>query len=476
MNLEEVVQSCNGNIIFGDASIECKNFSKDTRTINSGDIYVGIKGENFDGNILYKEAFEKGAKMCILQGISEEEILDYKKEIESNNPDFFNGKAIVLVEDTIKALQQIASYKRSLYNIPVIAVTGSVGKTSTKDIVASVVGMKYKVHKTQGNLNNHIGVPLTILQLDNHEAIIVEMGMNNLGEISVLTRIARPNIAIITNVGTAHIGILGSRENIRKAKLEILEGLEPGGTLVINNDNDMLHDWYENIYKSAAQNTNKDLNVATYGIENDSLIMAKNIDYMPDSSTFDIDYNGEISKVFVPVGGEHFVYNALCGITVGRLLNMDINAIAEGIKNFELTKSRMELIKVSNGATLINDCYNANYDSMKAGIEYLAKTAKARKIAVLGDMLELGEYAKELHTKVGEEVNNNNIDLLITVGELGKVIAKEATKKCPEVKSFDNNDDAISYLLSIIKQDDTILVKASNGMKFKEIVEAVSKM
>ena len=463
MKLEEIVRACNGELIFGDKNIECKNFSKDTRTLNNGDVYVGIKGENFDGNSLYKDAFEKGASVCILQGINRNELENYGKEKENIS--------VVLVEDSIKALQNIASYKRSLYNIPVIAITGSVGKTSTKDIVASVVGTKYKVHKTQGNLNNHIGVPLTILQLDNHEALVVEMGMNNLGEISVLSKIAKPNIAIITNVGTAHIGNLGSRENIRKAKLEILDGMQQGGVLVINNDNDMLHDWYENIYQEQKNSTYSNIKVATYGIDNTSDVMAENIDLQANSSNFETLINGVKENIEVPVGGLHFVYNALCAITVGNLVNVSIKDIFKGIKNFELSKSRMELINLPNDVVLINDCYNANYDSMKAGLEYLAKTAKGRKIAVLGDMLELGEYSDDLHKKVGEEVINNNIDILVTVGGQGKLIANEASKKCENVKSFKTNAEAIEFLDKIIHPQDTVLVKASNGMKFKEIVE-----
>ena len=205
---------CNAKLICGDENIVCNTFSKDTRTINKGDVYVGIKGENFDGNTFFKDALEKGASVCIIQGVSEDEIRNVVSQ--------FENRAVILVDDTIEAIQKIASYKRDLYNIPVVAVTGSVGKTSTKDIVASVISTKYKVQKTQGNLNNHIGVPFTILALQDAEVLVVEMGMNNLGEISVLSKIAKPNIAIITNVGTAHIGNLGSRENIRKAKLEIL--------------------------------------------------------------------------------------------------------------------------------------------------------------------------------------------------------------------------------------------------------------
>ncbi len=454
--LKDIIRECNAKKVFGDESICCKNFSKDTRTINKSDVYIGIKGENFDGNSLYKEALEKGASVCILQGINEDEV----KELSTTYED---KCAVVLVEDTIKALQQIASYKRSLYNIPVIAITGSVGKTSTKDIVASVVGMKYKVFKTQGNLNNHIGVPLTVLSLDDHEALVVEMGMNNLGEISVLSKIAKPTVAIITNVGTAHIGNLGSRENIRKAKLEILDGMQDDGVLIINNDNDMLHDWFEN--EAIPQK------VATYGIENKSDVMAKNIELLANSSKFKTTINNEEKEIEVPVGGIHFVYNALCAITVATVIGVQIDDAITGIKNFELSKSRMELIKLLNEVTLINDCYNANYDSMKASIEYLSKTSEGRKIAVLGDMLELGEFSESLHQKVGEEVRKNKIDILITVGEMGKVIAAEAKKELAEVYTFDNNQDAISKIKEIMKSQDTILVKASNGMHFAEIVE-----
>ena len=434
VKLSKIVEICNAKLVFGDGNIVCKSFSKDTRTINEGDIYVGIKGENFDGNTLYKEALEKGAKACILQGIDENKILELKVK--------YSDRAVVLVEDSIKALQEIATYKRSLYNIPVIAITGSVGKTSTKDIVASVVGMKYKVLKTQGNLNNHIGVPLTVLGLDNHQALVVEMGMNNLNEISVLSKIAKPNVAIITNVGTAHIGNLGSRENIRKAKLEILDGMCDGGVLIINNDNDMLHDWY--VQKSLEKN----IKIVTYGIENSSDFMAQNIELLSDSSNFGININNNTKKVEVPIGGVHFVYNALCAIAVGNTINIEIDDIIAGIEKFELSKNRMELIKILNDATIINDCYNANYDSMKAGLEYLSKTANKRKIAVLGDMLELGDFSEELHRKVGKEVVKNEIDILITVGEQAKIIAEEVKKeKEPEqdkcIYPFESNQEAI---------------------------------
>lgn len=460
IKIKDIVRVCNGKLICGNEEDSCIDFSKDTRTIKENDVYVGIKGENFDGNILYKEAFEKGAKACILQGI----------EIDEETIKTLKNKSIILVDDTIKALQEIAKYKRSLYNIPVIAITGSVGKTSTKDIIASVVGEQFKVLKTQGNLNNHIGVPLTVLSLKEHEALVVEMGMNNAGELTVLSNIAKPDIAVITNVGTAHIGNLGSRENILKAKLEILNGMNDNGTLIINNDNDMLHAWKETY--------NGNVKIVTYGIENESDYCAHDINLFENSSEFSLKCDSEnTEKIMVPVGGNHFVYNALSAIAVGKQLGISIDKIKKGIADFELTKSRMELIKLENQVTIINDCYNANYDSMKAAIEYLAKTSAKRKIAVLGDMLELGEFSNNLHTKVGEEVARNNIDILVTVGEMGKVIAKAAKNMNDQIEiySFEINSSAIEKLKESMQSGDAILIKASNGMKFNEIVEELKK-
>lgn len=465
IKLKDIIKVCNAKLIFGNEEIVCENFSKDTRTIQNDDVYVGIKGENFDGNTLYESALEKGAKVCILQDVS----------VEENVKNKYLDRAIILVKDTIQALQKIASFKRDLYNIPVIAITGSVGKTSTKDIIASVVGTSYNVYKTQGNLNNHIGVPLTILSIKNHDALVVEMGMNNLGEISVLSKIAKPNVAVITNVGTSHIGNLGSRENILKAKLEIIDGLKENGILIINNDNDLLHIW--------AKQSEKNIKIVTYGIENESDIMAQNITLHEDSSSFEIkDLNNVLkdnkeqnknNEILVPVGGLHFVYNALSAFAVGQILGIETSKIQEGIEKFELTKSRMELINLSNNIIVINDCYNANYDSMKAAIEYLSKTKAIRKIAVLGDMLELGEFSTLLHEKVGNEVVKNNIDILVTVGEMGKTISDVAKKSNIETYHCEKNIDAIKIIKNMMKSEDIILIKASNGMKFKEIVEGL---
>ena len=449
ITVKEILDITKGNLAYGNKNEKCENFVRDTKETTSGDIFIGFKGEKIDGSIFYKEAFRNGAKGCIINKCANEKI------------EQVNDKFIIEVDDTIEAIQKIASLKRSKYNIPVVAITGSVGKTSTKDIIASVVGQKYKVLKTQGNMNNHIGLPMTILGLKDHTAMVVEMGMNHFGEISTLTNIAKPTIAVITNIGTAHIGILGSRENILKAKLEILEGLNKDGKIIINNDNDMLHEWYE-------ENKEKK-GIITFGIENSSTYNANNIIYKENNSKYKLN---DIDDIEVPVGGEAFIYNSLAAVSVGKELGINLKDIKEGIKKFELSKMRLD-VKEKNGYTVINDCYNANYDSMKSALQYLNSTNGKRKIAVLGDMLELGDYSKSLHEAVGKEVVKNNVDILITVGKEAKNIAYIAKKNNINAYEYNTNNEAIKKLKEIIEPKDVILVKASNSMNFKQIVENI---
>lgn len=455
VTVKDILNVTNGELIIGKEDEICENFCRDSREIKDGDVYLGIKGETLNGSIYFEQALKNGAKGVIIQDI----------EVTKEQEEKYENKFIIKVEDTIKAMQEIAEYKRTLYKMPVIAITGSVGKTSTKDIIANVISQKYKTLKTQGNYNNHIGVPLTIFSLKDEEIMVVEMGMNHFGELYTLTNIAKPNIAVITNIGTAHIGNLGSRENILKAKLEILEGLQENGKVIINNDNDLLHKWYlENKEKTS---------IITYGIENESDYMAENIILNENSSTYILKKSG--LKVKVPVGGNHFVLNSLCAIAVGREMCISLDEIIKGIETFKLTKRRMD-IKNFNNMTIINDCYNANYDSMKAALEYLGSIENKRKIAVLGDMLELGDYSKELHKNVGKQVVKNNIDILVTVGEEAKYIANEAIKEMEKdkVKECNSNKEAIKILESIMKENDCILIKASNGMHFEEIVKSIS--
>ena len=456
MKIKEIIKITNGKLITGNLEDECENFSKDTRIIKQGDTYIGIKGENFDGNTLWKQAFEKGASTVIVQGVN---FLD--EDIEN-----FKNKNIIKVDDTIKAISNIARYKKELYgkDFPTIGVTGSVGKTSTKDIIANVVSQKYKTLKTEGNNNNNIGLPFTLFRLGDHQAAVIEMGMNHLGEISELTKIAKPTISVITNVGTSHIGNLGSRENILKAKLEILDGMDKK-VLVVNNDNDLLHDV---VLK------NKDIEIHTYGIENKSEVMAEDIVLNTNDSEFICNLNGNKFKVKVPVGGIHFVYNSLCAATVGNLLGLSVEQIKKGIETFELTKKRMDITELKNEVTIINDSYNASFESMQASLKYLNGLKSDRKIAVLGDMFELGEYAKQLHEKVGEEVVKNKIDVLICAGDNAKSIVKAAKVNGMDEKNihyFNDKNEIESFIKKIWKKGDVILFKASNGMKFFEIVE-----
>lgn len=443
--VSDIIDKCRGNLISGDASLTCDSFSKDTRTINVGDIYVGIKGENFDGNKFYGLAFDNGAKACILDNINVDEI-DEK----------YKNKTIIKVDDSVKCLQELAKYKRSLYDIPVIGVTGSVGKTSTKDMVASVLATKYKVLKTEGNNNNHIGLPLTILRLKDEDVMVVEMGMNNKGEIALLADIARPTIGVITNVGTAHIGNLGSRENIMMAKLEIINGLS--GPLIVNSDNDILHNNLDKIKKM-----NSD--VITFGIDNDSDYMAVNIS--EDLTNFEINGN-DISS---PIGNTAFIYNSLTAYIIGKMLSVSITNIKSGIMNFKASGKRLEYINLKSGVLLIDDSYNASLDSIKSSLEILKKEKGRRKIAIIGDILELGNFSKDIHEEVGKELLKNKLDIVVLIG-------KETlyTEKYLKDNNYNNvyhfmcESDSYDTISNLLTDGDVVLFKGSHAMNLGKIV------
>ncbi len=458
MNVEDIIKATNGKLLIGNLEEDCENFCTDTRKIQKGDVYVGLKGEKFNGNEYYKEALEKGAKVAVISGI----------EVTKEDLDKYKDKTIIEVKDSLEAFGDIAAYKRDLYDIPVVQITGSVGKTSTRDIIANVVRTQYKTLQTEGNQNNAVGLPTTLLKLKDHEAVVVESGMNHLGEIRYLGKIAKPTVAVITNIGTAHIGFLGSRENILKAKLEILENLKPDGYIVINNDNDMLNKWAKEDTKYKKY---------TFGIDEKSDVMAYNIKVNENYSTYNVKINNKEYSVKVPVSGIHFVYNSLCAIAVGNLLNIAPENIIKGIETFTLTKNRMEIDKIKDGVTVINDAYNASYDSMKAAIEYLQGLPGERKIAVLGDMFELGKFSEEIHRKVGIEVFTHKIDMLVTVGKESKYIAEEVKylgMSKDNVASFDTTEEAINYLNKTLRKNDVVLLKAANGMHFSKIFDGIN--
>lgn len=447
--VKDIVKLCEGKVLYGNENLKLSTFSIDTRKINVGDVYVAIIGERLDGNDFCGDAVERGASCLIV----------------SREPDVvFEGVTVVLVDDTVKCLQELASYKRSLFDIPVIAVTGSVGKTSTKDIIYSVVSKKYNTHRTIGNYNNHLGVPLTILGLqDEAEVLVVEMGMNHFGEISVLSKIAKPTISVITNIGTAHIGNLGSREGIRQAKMEILDGMV-GNQVIVNNDDDMM--------ASVVDSLREKYEVSTVSIDEESTYRAINLEYNVFSSKFDI--NNDVKDLCVNVGGKAYVYNSLVSYAVGKCLGISDDLIKDGIRDFKLSSSRLEKKVTKRGVTLIDDTYNANYDSMKASIELLGKVSDKRKVAILGDMLELGEYTKEYHINLGDVVVENGIDILITIGENSKLIGKRTIElgfSKENIYSFDKENESYLFLDEFLNSDDIVLLKGSHGIHLIGIVD-----
>lgn len=446
MNFHDIATTLQGEILCGDDR-SINGISTDTRTLQPGDLYVPLVGANFDGHQFIEQAFAKGAAAC----------LSDRREVP--------GSHVILVKDTLEALQRLAAKQRENAGVPVIAVTGSVGKTSTRDMIAAVVSQQYRTLQTSGNLNNHIGLPLTILKYQNEEAMVLEMGMNHLGEISRLSQIARPDIAVITNVGTAHIGLVGSRENILRAKLEITDGLQPGGVLLVNTDNDLLAK-----FASTFDQTAHAYRLVTYGIQGTPMIHAEDVQLAEDHSCFTC----EGIRFEVPVPGEHFVLNALAAIGVARCLAISLRKAQEALAAFRLTAKRMDIFETKRGIKIIDGSYNANLDSMLSSLRVLARYPN-RKIAVLGDMLELGDYQEQLHMQTGEAVDEAGVDLLVAVGKASRQIV-DGAKQTKQKLWFSANAQALDFLRHVLKAGDVVLIKASNSMHFNEIVDGLKEM
>lgn len=418
----------------------------DTRKITKGCLFICIKGERFDAHQFADEALSLGASAVMIHS-----------DIELNG-------AYIKVADTAKAMLSLSGYYRSKFNIPVVGLTGSVGKTTTKEFTHLVVSAKYNAIKTQGNLNNEIGVPQMLFQLNNSvEAAVIEMGMNHFGEISRLVNEVKPTIGLITNIGVSHIENLGSREGILKAKLELCEGLADGAPLILNGDNDMLQTVKDENHK-----------VVFYGIENGEF-KAENIVETENSTSFDIVYYGKTQHIVIPTIGIHNVYNALAAFTVGYFLDVDPQAAADALGTYVPAGMRQKVVDV-DGITSIEDCYNASPDSMRAAIKTLSNIKGNKKIAVLGDMLELGDYAKTAHTNVGAMVGENKIDYLFAYGNDAKYYVDGA--KQSGVKNaflFDNKEKLSDMLLKTASLGDAVLFKGSRGMKLEDVINTVYK-
>ena len=422
------------------------NITTDSRNAVNGTMFIGIKGERVDGNDFATDFLKNGGMCAVVE-----------KDIEI--PD---GKSVVFVDDTKKAIRDIAEYYRKTLEIDVIGVTGSVGKTSTKDMLFSVVSKGFETNATKGNFNNEIGVPLTVFGLDSgYKKAIIEMGMSNLGEISRLTKIAKPDVAVITNIGTAHIGNLGSRENILKAKLEILEGMPSSGLVVLNGDDSMLWGSKDKI----------DLKTIYCAIENqDADVVAYDVVAEKNGTEFKLKIDEKEYKFKINTAGRHHVYNAMAAVVCGLHFGMNVEDIIKGVADFAPTGMRQKEIEV-NGIKMIEDCYNASADSMKSSLETLKSVgADLRTIAVLGDMLEQGDFAEENHRLVGVYSAENNVDTLVTVGNDSRFIADEAKKQgVKNIFEFSDNESTANFLATYVKKGDIVLFKASRGMKLEEV-------
>lgn len=451
MTLEKIAQVTNGKLFLpegfeGNGKKEIAGAVNDNRKIEKDFLFIPMVGARVDGHDFIPGAFADGA----LASLSERKL---------DNP----AGPYILVEDTKLALKQIATAYRMQLNIPVIGVIGSVGKTSTKEMITSVLSTKFKVLKTEGNFNNEIGLPLTICRIkDEHEIAVVEMGISDFGEMHRLGDIAKPNIVVMTNIGQCHLEFLKNRDGILKAKTEVFEHMPADGLVILNGDDDKL--------------INADtlgLRKIFYGLNGEEVNATEVVPVGLEETSAVITAFGESFQATIPLPGKHNVMNALAATAVARQLGLTNEEIAAGLGRAETISGRNNLIKIRD-ITIIDDCYNANPVSMKASIEVLGKAA-GRSIAVLGDMGELGDDERALHYEIGDALEENHIGYVFTVGELSEEINKSLsnTNSSCMAHHYSTVDAMLEDLLPIVRGGDTILVKASHFMNFSQVVEAL---
>lgn len=451
MTLVNIAKACSGKL-FGnrESSREASCVVIDSRKMEEGGVFIAARGERADGHDFIPQMKEKGALGVVCEKIPDD-----------------CGVPYILVEDSLKALKDIAEYYRQQLSIPIVGITGSVGKTSTKEMIAGVLSEGFCTLKTEGNFNNEIGLPLTVLQIrQEHEAAVLEMGISDFGEMHRLSKIAKPDICVMTNIGQCHLENLGSREGILKAKSEIFDFMNPEGHIFVNGDDDML------LKVKAKENCG----IAHFGLNPSNEIYASGVmnkGLLGSQAVIHMDL--EVYPVNIPLPGGHMVYNALAAAAVGKCLGLNKEQIQAGIAKVEAVGGRSHVILLPS-CTVIDDCYNANPVSMKAALDLLAM-ALTRKVAVLGDMFELGEREKELHAVVGEYAMEKEIDVLICVGKLSEHMYKAACEKNrgSKVYYFETRDEMLTNLKGILKPGDSILVKASHGMQFEKAVEFLQK-
>ncbi|WP_312286187.1 UDP-N-acetylmuramoyl-tripeptide--D-alanyl-D-alanine ligase [Terrisporobacter sp.] len=443
----QLVSKCSEETLVNDIVIDSRKASKENA-------FVAIVGENLDGHDFINLAINQGCKTIIKN--------------KDNNVDIENKEINVIeVNNTEVAFGDIARLYKNKFEIPFIAVTGSVGKTTTRDMVYSTISAKYNSLKNVGNLNNQFGVPLTLFNLNKeHECAVIEMGMSGFNEIEYLVNIVKPQIGIISNIGYSHVEHLGSRDGIFKAKMEITTNFDENSLLIVNGDDDCLKTLKDKhlVYK-----------LKTFGFEKDNDIYCESFEMDEDNINFIAVIDGKREEFFIPTVGKHNIYNAMAAILVGINLNMTLEEIKDGLKNFQCTKNRLDIIK-SNNLTIIDSVYNASIDSMTAALNILGRY-KSRRVAILGDMFEMGDFAEFGHRQVGKSALNN-VDILISIGKDSEFIVKELKENNmnpDNLYHFETKEEAIEKLDDIIKENDTILVKASRGMHLEKVVEHLNK-
>ena len=446
MSLREIAAVCGGQY-YGDETkldIEVTGVAIDSRKVEEGFLFVPIKGARVDGHNFIPQVMENGA-LCSLS----------EHELEGATHPY------IVVPSSEQALKDLAEHYRKALGIKVVGITGSVGKTSTKEMIGSVLSQKYNVLKTAGNFNNEIGLPLTIFNIrDHHEVAVLEMGISDFGEMSRLAKMAQPDICVITNIGLCHLENLIDRDGVLKAKTEMFEYRQPNAKIVLNGDDDKL----------ITVKNSEDKSPLYFGLSTDMDAYADNIHSLSLKGTSCTLHLGDNAiDVIIPIPGHHMVYNALAGALVGRELGLTSEEIKAGIEALVPVSGRNNMIS-TDSLLIIDDCYNANPVSMKASVDVLA-TADTRKVAILGDMFELGENENELHRGVGVHAAEKEIDVLVCIGALSKNIAEGAANSKTAVHHFETKADFLNVIETLIKKDDCILVKASHGMEFPEIVE-----
>ncbi len=449
ITVTEILEATGGTLLAGDPSGEIHEVDTDSRSIGYDSLFIPLVGEKFDGHAYIETALAAGAAGTLTQA-----------EVQHYVP----GKFYIRVPDTMKALGDLAHYYRKKFQVKVVAVTGSVGKTTCKDMLASVLNERFTVLKTEGNFNNNIGVPKTLFRLNHsHQVAVVEMGMNHLGEIDYLTKMAEPDVAVITNIGDAHIESLGSRENTLKAKSEIFHGMTAKGLAVLNGDDPLL----------ATLNGKLEQQILWYGEGEDCDFRCLSLDESyDDHMVMKVSAPQDEWEQTIPGLGAYMIYPVLAAAAVGSWLGMTTEEIRRGVLDFVPTRMRMNIIRRKQGIVILNDTYNANPQSMRAAVDVLSKFKGGYKVAVLGDMLELGSLGPALHECVGRFVGQCGIDCLVAVGDLAENIYNAAVEfGNVECYSRPTKEEAAVVLEQIIRPNTVFLCKASRGMHMEELVE-----